>query len=63
VWRNTPAPSIARAYWKLKPDATMRDLVLVVRADEACHSHVNHTLKVADPHGPNPFAMGKSLMP
>lgn len=30
-------------YWKLKEGAVMKDLLLAVRADEACHSHVNHT--------------------
>ena len=29
----------------LKQGAVMRDLLLAVRADEACHSHVNHTLR------------------
>ncbi len=24
----------------------MKDLILVIRADEACHSHVNHTFAV-----------------
>ncbi len=33
---NVPAPAIARQYWKL------RDVVLVVRADEAHHRDVNH---------------------
>jgi hypothetical protein len=43
--------------------ATMRDLMLVVRADEVCHSHVNHTLKALKPDEPNPFALGKSQLP
>ena len=29
-------------YWKLPEDATLRDVVLVVRADEAHHRDVNH---------------------
>lgn len=37
-----PAPAIARHYWKLADDATLRDVVLVVRADEAHHRDVNH---------------------
>jgi ubiquinol oxidase len=41
---NLPAPLIARHYWKLDDDATLRDLVLVVRADEAHHRDVNHAL-------------------
>ena len=39
---NVPAPAIARHYWKLGPEATLRDVVLVVRADEAHHRDVNH---------------------
>ncbi len=50
-------------YWCLGEDANMRDLILAVRADEACHSHVNHHLKMLKPDDPNPFAMGKSQAP
>ena len=39
---NVPAPAIARHYWQLADDATLRDVVLVVRADEAHHRDVNH---------------------
>jgi ubiquinol oxidase len=39
---NVPAPAIAKAYWNLPADATLRDVVLVVRADEAHHRDVNH---------------------
>ena len=39
---NVPAPAIARRYWKLPAEATLRDVVLVVRADEAHHRDVNH---------------------
>jgi len=39
---NVPAPEIARRYWKLPEDATLRDVVIVVRADEANHRDVNH---------------------
>jgi len=39
---NVPAPAIARHYWKLQDDATLRDVVLAVRADEAHHRDVNH---------------------
>ncbi len=41
---NVAAPAIARHYWQLKPEATLRDVVLVVRADEAHHRDVNHAL-------------------
>ena len=33
---------IAKHYWQLPDDATLRDVVLVVRADEAHHRDVNH---------------------
>lgn len=39
---NVPAPAIAKHYWQLPDDATLRDVVLVVRADEAHHRDVNH---------------------
>jgi ubiquinol oxidase len=39
---NVPAPAIAKRYWNLPEDATLRDVVLVVRADEAHHRDVNH---------------------
>ena len=41
---NGPAPDIAKHYWKLASDASLRDVVLVVRADEAHHRDVNHGL-------------------
>jgi ubiquinol oxidase len=44
---NVPAPQIARDYWQLADDATLRDVVLVVRADEAHHRDVNHSLASA----------------
>jgi len=39
---NVPAPLTAIRYWGLRADATLRDVVLVVRADEAHHRDVNH---------------------
>ena len=39
---NVPAPAIARHYWKMSDNATLRDVVLLVRADEAHHRDVNH---------------------
>ena len=41
---NVAAPTIAKHYWQLADDATLRDVVLVVRADEAHHRDVNHAL-------------------
>eukprot|EP00245_Coleochaete_scutata_P018603 TRINITY_DN9774_c0_g1_i1.p1 TRINITY_DN9774_c0_g1~~TRINITY_DN9774_c0_g1_i1.p1 ORF type:complete len:414 (+),score=67.56 TRINITY_DN9774_c0_g1_i1:151-1392(+) len=39
---NVPAPQIAIDYWSLPKDAKLRDVVVVVRADEAHHRDVNH---------------------
>lgn len=41
---NGPAPQIARDYWRLPPDARLRDVVLAVRADEAGHRDRNHQM-------------------
>jgi ubiquinol oxidase len=39
---NVPAPAIAKHYWKMPADATLRDVVILVRADEAHHRDINH---------------------
>ena len=39
---NVAAPHIAKHYWRLPADATLRDVVLLVRADEAHHRDINH---------------------
>ncbi|KAI9263543.1 alternative oxidase-domain-containing protein [Helicostylum pulchrum] len=42
VIKNDPAPEIAIDYYNLQPTATIRDVVLAVRADEAVHRDANH---------------------
>ncbi|CAI5532344.1 unnamed protein product [Closterium sp. Naga37s-1] len=44
---NVPAPQIAIDYWQLPQDATLYDVVLSVRADEAHHRDVNHYAAVS----------------
>jgi ubiquinol oxidase len=44
--KNVPAPAIAIDYWRLPPNSTLRDVVEVVRADEAHHRDVNHFASV-----------------
>ena len=39
---NIPAPQIAIDYWQLPASATLRDVIIAVRADEAEHRDVNH---------------------
>jgi ubiquinol oxidase len=41
---NIPAPQIARDYYNLTADATLRDIVIAVRADEQGHADVNHSM-------------------
>lgn len=39
---NIPAPQLAIDYWELGANATLRDVIIAVRADEAEHRDVNH---------------------
>ncbi len=56
-WDNLKVPSLAIEYWKMGPNATMRDLIMYIRADEAKHREVNHTLGNLDQKTDrNPFA-------
>jgi ubiquinol oxidase len=41
---NVPAPRIAIDYWNLPEAARLRDVVLVIRADEAGHRDRNHEM-------------------
>ena len=43
MWANMKAPTNAIEYYGLDPEtASMRDVILSVRADEAVHRSVNH---------------------
>ena len=48
---NVPAPEIAKRYWNMPDDARLRDLVLVIRDDEAGHRNVNHGFADSLTHG------------
>ncbi|XP_057803016.1 ubiquinol oxidase, mitochondrial [Salvia miltiorrhiza] len=39
---NIAAPAIAIDYWRLPKNATLKDVITVIRADEAHHRDVNH---------------------
>ncbi|KAG9102227.1 hypothetical protein FS749_011656 [Ceratobasidium sp. UAMH 11750] len=62
-WREKPAPAIALEYWRLPQGATMLDVVKAVRADEATHRFINHSLanleRIDDM---NPFAIREPPM-
>ncbi|CAK0779397.1 hypothetical protein CVIRNUC_004763 [Coccomyxa viridis] len=61
-WEDKRVPDIAKEYWKMGKDAGMRDLILNVRADEACHSHVNHTFAGMQSYEDNPFVKGNHMV-
>uniref|UniRef100_A0A0B6ZZS3 Alternative oxidase n=2 Tax=Arion vulgaris TaxID=1028688 RepID=A0A0B6ZZS3_9EUPU len=58
-WKTQLAPDVAIRYWKLKPDATMRDVILAIRADEAHHRVVNHSLASLKKDEFNPYKPGE----
>ena len=59
MWEKLPAPELAVTYWKLPKDALMREVILAIRADEAHHRTVNHTLGSMDLRAKNPFKPGE----
>jgi len=56
---NVPAPQIAKDYWNLTPDATLREVVLAVREDEAGHRDRNHGFADALNRGEQPIGIGQ----
>ncbi|KAJ4422876.1 inducible alternative oxidase 2 [Gnomoniopsis sp. IMI 355080] len=67
--KDFKVPDIAVSYWNMpEGKRTMKDLILYIRADEAGHRGVNHTLGNLDQkEDPNPFVSqykdGHKLMP
>lgn len=55
-WSTQRVPPIAQKYWGLGEDATMRDLILAVRNDEAKHREVNHTFANCESDDPCAFS-------
>ena len=58
MWSHMPSPLIAKTYWNLADDATMRDVIYAIRADEAHHRVVNHTLGSMHEDEKNPYSPG-----
>jgi hypothetical protein len=56
-WNDLNAPEIAVHYWQMpEGQRKMRDLLMYVRADEAKHREVNHTLgNLNQALDPNPY--------
>jgi ubiquinol oxidase len=44
TYPNVPAPQVAIDYWNLAAGSLLRDVIVVIRADEARHRDVNHQL-------------------
>jgi len=42
VWQTMRAPQEAIDYYHMPEDASFRDMILNIRADEACHRDLNH---------------------
>jgi len=58
-WRTQIAPEIARNYWKMPDNATMKEVIAMIRADEAHHRDVNHAFSSMKPEQDNPFKPGE----
>lgn len=57
---NPECSDLSRAYWNLPPGSTLRDIIIVIRADELNHRDVNHRLsdmrlKKEDPKAPENY--------
>lgn len=57
AWDDLVAPEIAVQYWKMpEGHRSMLDLIMYIRADEAKHREVNHTLSnINQLKDPNPY--------
>lgn len=56
-WEQLKAPELAIAYWKLRPDASWKDTLACMMADECHHRDVNHTFADMKGDDPNPFLL------
>ncbi|KAL4431204.1 hypothetical protein ABPG75_006460 [Micractinium tetrahymenae] len=52
-WERRAAPAAARAYYGLGPDATVKDMLLRMRADEVCIRDINWRLAGLAPGTPS----------
>jgi len=57
--KNVKAPPLAIEYWGLPEDATLRDTILVIRADEMEHRDVNHRFSEIIGHRPPKYVQTK----
>jgi len=57
IWETMAAPAIAKDYWRLPENATIKDVLYAVRSDENTHRFVNHSLGNLKADDVNPFAI------
>jgi len=55
AWKDTPAPAIARCYWRLPDNARLVDVLRHIAADETHHRDVNHTFAGMEKGATNPY--------
>uniref|UniRef100_A0A7S1SDA0 Alternative oxidase n=1 Tax=Alexandrium catenella TaxID=2925 RepID=A0A7S1SDA0_ALECA len=58
MFRSLAAPPIAREYYRLPADASLRDVFSCIRADESHHREVNHGFADINTTAANPFPPG-----
>lgn len=58
--QNVAAPQVAVEYWNMERNATLRDVVQLVREDEAGHRDRNHAFADALARGERPAGIGKN---
>lgn len=57
IWAKMPAPAIAQRYYNMREGATMRDMILNVRADEFWHMESNMLFASLKPDEMNPLVL------
>ena len=60
-WLRDRAPGLACSYYGLPQGATMRDVLLRIRADEACNRHIDFVMAGLRPGSKNPFVVSAKV--
>lgn len=58
MFATLSAPEVARTYYRLPKDASLRDVFACIRADESHHREVNHSFAGLQTTDANPFPPG-----
>ena len=49
-WNKIPAPKDAIDYYHLSANASFKDVIMSIRADQACHRETNHFFAQVNPN-------------